>query len=588
MRCEARLPCAATAVHHVPTSTLGAVPCVCRDCNAEASRGEINAATSGSAAALAEYKEHYVDPFADVLAAHASVPVALVIEPDSLGNVITNEGQKGCTAATISNYKEGVRYAIATIMARNPRVAIYVDAAHGGWMGFEPNANKFIELMQAMHILPLIRGFSTNVANYQSLGLDSLCPAEAFAEAGQLVRGAVHGVAEWCKDLKILESGGKVGFTVSDPSHKSTMPCCQADPCRLMGLGSGGATELSYVQTLQSHFKQRTGWKPYFLIDTSRNGAKVDPRQSCQSWCNTRSAGAGHVPTMNTGLPDVVDAFWWLKTPGESDGCTRTLPSGSPCPRFDSSCEGPDSIGGPGHADEPRAPEAGQWFSYQAVQLARNADLRLDAPGALNPVWPDPITPPMPPWPPKPLPPPPPSPLPLRLVEAPPSPPPPPPPPTPQPPPPPQPVVHSSPPPSPMLSLSSLMMAARGETWPPPPPSLALPQLGLDLPTDAVVGIVVVIVTLVCCCIMAAGRCKLVAQPSNNEVLSRRTRLQVRPKQPSRRGRRAEASRWTLAATNDDDDGEYDDGLPSNGKVQPQFPRRLNSVQHAHRAVFVS
>lgn len=104
-----------------------------RDCNAQASRGEINAAAAGSEAALTEYKREYVDPFAEMLAAHASVPVALVIEPDSLGNVISNEGKNGCSAATVANYKEGVRYAIATLRNKASHVAIYVDAAHGGW-----------------------------------------------------------------------------------------------------------------------------------------------------------------------------------------------------------------------------------------------------------------------------------------------------------------------------------------------------------------------------------------------------------------------------------------------------------------------
>ena len=123
----------------------------------------------------------------------------------------------------------------------------------------------------------------------------------------------------------------------------------------------------------------------------------------CSTWCNVRGAGAGHVPTMNTGLPSVVDAFFWVKIPGESDGCTHTLPrrddafdgatadgdattqilrGSSVCPRFDSSCESADSIGG--LSTEPRAPEAGQWFEYQARELARHSSLRLDAPGALD------------------------------------------------------------------------------------------------------------------------------------------------------------------------------------------------------------
>ena len=106
-----------------------------RDCNAKASNGEIRAADAGgAAAALLEYKRDYVDPFSEVLARYSDVPVVLVIEPDSLGNVISNAGQHGCTEQTVANYKEGVRYAVSTIATVAPHAAIYVDAAHGGWM----------------------------------------------------------------------------------------------------------------------------------------------------------------------------------------------------------------------------------------------------------------------------------------------------------------------------------------------------------------------------------------------------------------------------------------------------------------------
>ena len=46
-------------------------------------------------------------------------------------------------------------------------------------MGYEPNAVRFVELMSEIAVLDKIRGFSTNVANYQKLGLHSVCPHEA-------------------------------------------------------------------------------------------------------------------------------------------------------------------------------------------------------------------------------------------------------------------------------------------------------------------------------------------------------------------------------------------------------------------------
>jgi len=143
-----------------------------RDCNAKASNGEISFGgdkDDAAAAALSEYKLRYVEPFAAMLALYAKVPVVIVVEPDSLGNVISNAGNNGCSAATVSNYKLGVRHAVNALSSARDDVpdaavvALYVDAAHGGWMGYEPNSQAFVRLMVEIGILEHIRGFSLNV-----------------------------------------------------------------------------------------------------------------------------------------------------------------------------------------------------------------------------------------------------------------------------------------------------------------------------------------------------------------------------------------------------------------------------------------
>lgn len=125
------------------------------------------------------------------------------------------------------------------------------------------------------------------------------------------------------------------------------------------------------MQAMSRHLSTAIpGFAPKWVIDTGRNGV-TDERQSCSNWCNIRGAGVGALPTANVSAPAVVDAYFWLKTPGESDGCTQTLPDGRSCARFDTMCASPDSLGTrPG---EPRAPEAGMWFDYQIKQLAANA-----------------------------------------------------------------------------------------------------------------------------------------------------------------------------------------------------------------------
>lgn len=77
----------------------------------------------------------------------------------------------------------------------------------------------------------------------------------------------------------------------------------------------------------------------HFVIDTSRNGNGPTPDNA---WCNPANRALGEKPTTQTG-DTFVDAFLWMKYPGESDG----------------NCNG--------------GPSAGTWYAEYALQLARNA-----------------------------------------------------------------------------------------------------------------------------------------------------------------------------------------------------------------------
>lgn len=78
-------------------------------------------------------------------------------------------------------------------------------------------------------------------------------------------------------------------------------------------------------------------WK--MIVDTSRNGVAT-----ATTWCNPAGQGLGKRPTLTPGLRN-VDAFLWIKTPGESDG----------------TCNG--------------GPPAGVFFEEQAQELIDNARL---------------------------------------------------------------------------------------------------------------------------------------------------------------------------------------------------------------------
>lgn len=87
---------------------------------------------------------------------------------------------------------------------------------------------------------------------------------------------------------------------------------------------------------------KRVGGK-HFVIDTSRNGQNAT---NAGNWCNPTGQRIGQTPTTHTGNP-LVDAFLWIKAPGESDG----------------TCGG--------------GPAAGKWWADYALGLAGGAWDRL-------------------------------------------------------------------------------------------------------------------------------------------------------------------------------------------------------------------
>jgi cellulose 1,4-beta-cellobiosidase len=315
-----------------------------RDCHAKASNGEIccNPNADGTcnydqggdcAQGIATYKTKYIDPLVAVFKEYPNVPIVAVIEPDSLPNLATNQADPHCgNSATETAYKTGIPYAVNQI-ATCSNVHMYLDAAHGGWLGWPNNLNSFVSTVQGLGIVNKLRGFSTNVANYQPIGL--ACPSVGYCLNGQ---------------------------------HQSD-PCC-ADPCRLSSQYNPGHNEMNYVQELAQALSSG-GVQPHFIVDSGRNGV-ANMRSDCANWCNIRGAGVGLIPTTNTNS-SYIDAFYWLKTPGESDGCTQQLPDGTQCARFDSFCGSSDSIGS--QSGEPRAPVAGNWFDYEVKQLAANAHM---------------------------------------------------------------------------------------------------------------------------------------------------------------------------------------------------------------------
>jgi endoglucanase len=105
----------------------------------------------------------------------------------------------------------------------------------------------------------------------------------------------------------------------------------------------GFALNVSNYRTnpeLIAYARQVGTW--HYVIDTSRNG-QGPWTDGEPDWCNPPGRGLGERPTTTTNTPR-LDAYLWIKTPGESDG----------------ECRG--------------GPAAGTWFPQQAADLIKHAN----------------------------------------------------------------------------------------------------------------------------------------------------------------------------------------------------------------------
>ena len=269
-----------------------------RDCSAKASAGELRVEDGGEE----RYRKEFIDPIAAEFAKRPDQRIVVVLEPDSLPNMVSNLEVEMCGKSELV-YKHSIAYAIAKLSL--PNVYIYVDAAHAGWLGWIHNRRGFAKIMK--EVLDMaggtnrIRGFATNTSNYNALEGD------------------------WGKKL--------------EPSTPTP-------------------NEYAYVQGLSETLAEEGVKGVSFIIDTSRNGVQ-ESRTVWGNWCNIAKAGIGERPKVAP--RPLLDAYFWIKPPGDSDGISD--PSAA---RFDENCKSADA-----RAD---APEAGQWFPAHLIEMMKAAN----------------------------------------------------------------------------------------------------------------------------------------------------------------------------------------------------------------------
>jgi cellulose 1,4-beta-cellobiosidase len=336
-----------------------------RDCAALASNGELRISENG----LARYQTEYIDPIRAILddPAYADLRLVLIIEPDSLPNLVTNVSGEQASADCIEAqqtgaYRDGVRYAVSQLSSLSNSY-LYLDIAHSGWLGWPDNFNGVLNVYdqtlgsaQGGPGYDQLHGFITNTANYTPVEEVFLPNPNLQVGSGQVMSATFYEF-----NPRFDESDFATDLQAAFVARGCTGCGMLIDTSRN---GWGGPDRPTQVSTSTD-------------LNTYVNESRIDRRPHRGGWCNQAGAGIGFRPTANTGISG-VDAFVWVKPPGESDGVSEPgiIDPDDPNKSFDAMCD-PDAQNRydntfPTNA-LPDAPHAGRWFPPQFTMLVQNA-----------------------------------------------------------------------------------------------------------------------------------------------------------------------------------------------------------------------
>ncbi|WP_309133632.1 glycoside hydrolase family 6 protein [Cellulomonas sp.] len=305
--------------------------------------------SAGGAASLDEYRA-WIEGFAAGIGDRQAV---VVLEPDGLGVIpwyTTLDGvQESCRPAeldpqtAVDERFAALNHAV-DVLAALPRTVVYLDGTGSSWLPAGESADRLLKAG-----VQRADGFFLNVSNYER--------TENVVHYGTWVSGCIAYVTQvapgdFASCGHQYWSGGPANdWNGVQLSNQGVWSDDAADPLlNTAGITSRYAMILGDVEP-----------STHFVVDTSRNGqgawaAPAGVYTDAETWCNPPGRGLGVRPTTRTGN-DLVDAYLWIKVPGESDGqCLR---------------------GTAGPEDPERgmvAPQAGGWFVEQARELIALAD----------------------------------------------------------------------------------------------------------------------------------------------------------------------------------------------------------------------
>ncbi|MFD5800945.1 MULTISPECIES: glycoside hydrolase family 6 protein [unclassified Streptomyces] len=330
-----------------------------RDCAALASNGELGPTE------IDKYKTQYIDPIAEILAdpKYAGLRIVTTVEIDSLPNLVTNVSGRptatpNCDVMKANgNYQKGVGYALNKL-GDIGNVYNYIDAGHHGWLGWDDNFGASADMFKTAATtegatVGDVHGFIVNTANYSALKEDNFKIEDS-------VNGTSVRQSKW----------------VDWNRYTDELSYAQAMRAKLVSIGFDQNLGM-LIDTSRNGWggtARPTGPGATTNVDTYVNGGRYDRRIHLGNWCNQSGAGLGERPKASPAAG--IDAYVWMKPPGESDGASEEIPNDEG-KGFDRMCD-PTYEGNARNGNNPsgalaNAPVSGHWFSAQFQELMKNA-----------------------------------------------------------------------------------------------------------------------------------------------------------------------------------------------------------------------
>ncbi|MGW1076116.1 glycoside hydrolase family 6 protein [Streptomyces sp. NPDC002537] len=225
----------------------------------------------------------------------------VVLEPDALA-----QWASGCVpAAAAAERLTLLAEAVRTFKAR-PGTSVYIDAGNPGWITDERRMAGALGQAGIAHA----DGFALNVSNFHTTPV-----TRAYGDRLSALLGGAHYIVDTSRN----GNGPLVPGATPPPPAAAPAPVPKPAP----------------VAGPKPSAPAPAAGPPAAAEDTDTVGVDDDWFRSAvgralrsggdEPWCNPPGRALGTPPTTATGSP-LIDAFLWIKRPGESDGACRGAP----------------------------------------------------------------------------------------------------------------------------------------------------------------------------------------------------------------------------------------------------------------------